>query len=85
MKLRNACQKDLPEIMNLIDEGKKWMKSQGSSQWQNNYPTPEIISDDIKRGNSYILESDGKIIGTTAMIYGENSIYNQIYEGKWLT
>lgn len=42
--------------MEIIRQAQAQMRALGSLQWQDGYPAPENIDDDIVRGNGYVLE-----------------------------
>lgn len=85
MKLENADLSDVNEIMNIIKKAQIHFKNQGINQWQNNYPNHQIIKDDIKDNNSYILKQDQIIIGTASVSFDGEETYETIYEGEWLS
>lgn len=61
------------------------MRESGNlTQWPDTYPSYEILSNDISRENSYVIENNGKIIATFAFIIGEDPTYKVIYNGEWL-
>ena len=76
---------DIDEIMNIIKVAQEDFKSKGIDQWQNNYPNADIIKEDIKNDNSYVLKEEGKIIGTTALFFDGERDYDTIYDGEWLS
>ena len=73
MSFRKASLKDLDQVMVIIDGAKEWMKVKWPGQWGDGYPTRELIEDDIKNGHSYLMEVDGKIVGTFAMVPSLNA------------
>lgn len=81
--LRKAEIKDLPEIMTLISEAKRFLGKSGSDQWQGAYPAKENIEEDITNQVAYILEVDGKVAGYSAVITGEEPNYTKITDGSW--
>lgn len=89
--LRHSVQEDLPAIMEIISEAQSYFSRQGIRQWQNGYPNPEVISNDMRRGNSYVLveenpETDrpGKILATVMISFDGEPTYAQI-DGEWIT
>ncbi len=84
MEIRISTTDDVNHILELISQGKEYMKANNIDQWQNGYPNKETILNDISNGESYILTRNGKIIGTFVYsLLGEIN-YDKIYEGKWL-
>ena len=69
--------------MRLINQAKAYMKEQGIDQWQNGYPNEGEIAVDIAKGYSYVMEENGKIIGTMAVLFDGEPTYDKIYEGAW--
>ena len=87
MQLRLAQQNDIKDIMIVINDAKKYLKDQGSLQWNQDdgYPSEKDLLKDIENGYCYVLEDEKNIIGTMSIVYGIDENYNTIYDGKWLT
>lgn len=85
MKFRQAEIDDVSEIMKIIKDAQESLRRAGIDQWQNNYPNPEILREDILKGNSYILIKDNNIVTTVVIIFGEEKTYRKIYQGQWLS
>lgn len=82
--IKKSAVADIPVIMQLLECGRQKMRADGNSeQWTDGNPKQSLIEDDIMKGNSYILEEDGKAVATFAFIEGPDITYNNIYEGKW--
>jgi len=77
--------KEIPDIMNIIKNAQKYLKEEGIDQWQNNYPNPETLVNDINNQNSYLIKKENKIIATAAIIFGEDPTYNLIENGEWIS
>ncbi len=84
MVFRKASCRDIDDILNIIDEAKLSIRELGIDQWQNGYPNRQILEDDISNGNSYVFLKDNAIIGTVAIIFGNEKAYETIYDGQWL-
>jgi GNAT superfamily N-acetyltransferase len=69
--------------MKIIRQAQVSLKEAGVDQWQNNYPTVDIIRSDIHKGYSYVLLKNEKIAATAAVSFTGETIYDSIYEGKW--
>ena len=84
--IRPATPADIDDIMRLIEEGRKKMMDEGNTrQWANGHPRQEVVEDDIKRGNSYLLTTDSGIpLATFALIAGPDPTYARIDGGSWL-
>lgn len=85
MKFQKAFEKDIKDIMNIIEQAQSYFKEQGINQWQDNYPNFETIKSDVDSGTSYILLKENNIIATAAVSFSGEKTYESIYDGKWLT
>lgn len=77
--LRKAKNNELDKILQIINEGKQFLKEQGINQWQHGSPGCSDVENDIKQETSYVYELDGKIVGTAML-----NTYDADYE-KYLT
>ncbi|NLR10364.1 MULTISPECIES: GNAT family N-acetyltransferase [Lactobacillaceae] len=84
MLLRQATMADLPQIESIIRDGRELLAAQAIDQWQGAYPNTAVLVDDIHQGWTVVLEENNEILGTAAIIPGEDPTYKQI-EGQWLT
>lgn len=85
MILRETRKEEINEVMKIINEGKVLLKNNSVNQWQNGYPNEDVILRDILNDESYVLEHNNEIIGTTALSFRGEKTYDKIYEGKWLS
>ena len=84
MNIRKTRKEDVPVIMDLYENAKAFMRSKGNlTQWNDGYPSVEIISEDIDNGNSYVFVENDEIVGTFAFIIGEDPTYQVIEDGEW--
>lgn len=82
---RRARVEDLPRILELIECGRQKMRAAGNNeQWTNGQPSQEVIEEDIRLGESYVMTENGKVMVTFAFKPGPDVTYAKIYEGKWL-
>lgn len=85
IKYRKATISDLDKIMTIIEDGRAFLKSQNSGQWQDGDPSRENILQTIKDGHFYVVLSlKGDIASVCALTYQEED-YEHPYEGGWLT
>ena len=86
MNIRKATYEDLPYLMDLFANAREIMRRSGNmNQWNNNYPSEEIVRKDISDGVCYVLTTeDNKIIATMAFIPGPDPTYAKIYDGEWV-
>ena len=81
--IRSAEKKDLPAITALFDVSRKTMKEQGIDQWQDGYPFPSDIEDDIINQRAYVVYCDGELGGYFAYTTGKEEVYENITEGEF--
>ena len=84
LMIRKTEEKDLAAVMDIIHEGTAYFARNGIPQWQNGYPNEETIREDIRNGHAFVLESDGAVIGTAAVIDARDPDYDYIENGSWL-
>lgn len=85
MKIRKSTKEDMPEILALYENARKFMRANGNMhQWTGGYPSEAVVLEDIAKGNSYICEEDGKAVATFCYFEDTEPTYLKIYEGKWL-
>ena len=85
MEFRRSTLADVDDIMKIIKQAQEYLKSQQVMQWQNNYPNIQVVEQDIKEQNGYVIEDDGDVIGTVTLSFDGESTYDKIYEGQWLS
>jgi hypothetical protein len=82
--IRKSTINDIDQIMNIYEIARNFMiKNNNPSQWGLNYPSKDLILEDINKSISYVICKDNKICGTFMFIIGEDPTYNQI-NGSWL-
>lgn len=84
MILRKATLSEIPAIWVILQQAIARRKQDGSDQWQNGYPNPQIVEDDIHKGWGYVMEDNHEVIAYAAIIFGIEPAYNDL-KGKWLT
>ncbi|MGF6907357.1 GNAT family N-acetyltransferase [Fusobacterium sp. PH5-44] len=88
MNIRETNINDIPTIMKIYEEAKKFMIQNGNpNQWINGYPNSELLELDIQYGNSYVCveqqNNSENIIATFCFIKGTEPTYAHI-KGAWL-
>ena len=84
MILRKSNLSEHSIIWEIIQQAIHQRKEDGSQQWQNGYPNPQTILDDINNGFAYVLIENNVILAYVAIIFEIEPAYTEI-EGKWLT
>lgn len=75
---------DIHEIWAILQQAILRRKNDGSNQWQDGYPNPEIIQNDIEKDQGFVLTVGETIVGYSAVLINDEPAYAEI-EGKWLT
>lgn len=81
---RKAGLSDAPAIWQILQQGIARRKAEGSDQWQDGYPNPEVVKKDIVQDAGYVLVDEGSIAGYVAIRINDEPAYTAI-EGSWLT
>ena len=85
MFIRKTEENDIGTITPIFEEARRTIAALGIDQWQNGYPSEDVILADIELGQSYVCEIDGNICGSFAMLDNGEPTYDKIYDGGWLT
>jgi GNAT superfamily N-acetyltransferase len=81
---RQATAIDTLQIWEILAAAIERRKQDGSNQWQDGYPNPEVIEKDIENNIGYVLTDGNSIIGYCAVLINDEPAYADI-TGKWLT
>lgn len=86
LKIRKAQEKDFSSILQIYKGAREYMKRSGNpDQWGNNWPSEEIIKEDIKIGRSFVVCDEKKIYAVFAFVVGVDKTYINMLEGHWLS
>lgn len=84
--LRKADICEVERIMEILADGRGALTALGVNQWQRGYPHRNIIEQDIRSGESYVVEADdGSLIATAMIGFRGEKGYRSIQDGTWLT
>lgn len=81
--IRKGNTNDIPAIMEIIADAQSLLAGRGVDQWQDGYPTADIIQQDIARAESYVIEIDRSVAATAVISFAGEVTYNSI-DGAWL-
>ncbi len=82
--IRPSSIADIPRLLEIFTAARKFMTATGNPhQWDENYPSKELLLDDIKSGDSYVCLKEGNIVGTFVLRKGEDPTY-KVIDGAWL-
>lgn len=86
MEIRRARMEELDEIMDLYDQGRRFMRQNGNlGQWNDGYPQRELIEADIRAGHCWLVLEGGEAAGVFCFLHGRDvePVYAHI-DGAWL-
>lgn len=81
---RKAAADDASRIWEILQQAILRRKAEGSQQWQDGYPNPEVVKKDLDNGYGFVLTGDDEILGYCALLINDEPAYAAI-DGKWLT
>ena len=81
---RKAELSEIAPIWEILQQAIIRRKEDGSKQWQDGYPNPEVVQKDIEQGEGFVLVNGETIIGYSAVLINDEPAYAEI-EGNWLT
>ena len=81
--IRKAEQKDLPAIVEIINEAKRYFAHHDIPQWQTGYPEEIDIVEDLQNDGAYVAEEDNTVVGYCFIKVMVDHNYDVI-EGSWL-
>ena len=85
MIIRRSTLDDVDTILSIYEYARQQMRLSGNpNQWSEDYPSEEIVRNDILNGNSYLIVDGDTIGGVFVFIIGEDPTYMRIEDGSWL-
>ena len=86
MFIRSTQIEDLDAAMALYDHARQYMRQNGNDQqWGGGYPSRELVTEDITKGQSYLCcDDNGAPLAVFCFTVGEEPTYRKIYQGTWL-
>ncbi len=85
IEIKKSTHSDTDALCRLFDEARGTIKLLKIDQWQNGYPSADVILNDIESGASYSVTSSGELCATFALIRNGEPTYDNIFDGEWLT
>ncbi|HEY9168394.1 MAG TPA: GNAT family N-acetyltransferase [Lutibacter sp.] len=82
MVIKKASNSDLEQLFSVVKSCGKHLIEQGIFQWNEKYPSKEVLLEDIKLQQLWKLETENTIVGLIVLTEFEESAYQQV---KWLT
>lgn len=84
MQIRQATEKDIPVMREVLNHGRQIQLEAGVIQWAEGYPSDELMLEDIERQAAYVcLNEENDIVGVASVFTDPDPTYFEI-EGEWL-
>lgn len=84
--IRQATTGDLEQIMQIYAYARSFMAANGNpTQWGDSYPPRQMIEDDIKKGELYVLAESDRVQAVFLFFVGTDETYLKIENGSWLS
>ncbi|WP_392436552.1 GNAT family N-acetyltransferase [Cruoricaptor ignavus] len=71
-------------IWKILQHGIRLRAESGSDQWQDGYPNPEVVADDIAKNQAFLLLENGVAVAYAALVPAPDPNYEYIF-GEWLS
>lgn len=82
---RKATYADVPAIMEIVADARRFLALCGVDQWQKEYPSSEDFKSDIASGICWLVDCDGRTVGVLTLMLTSEPDYADITDGSWLT
>ena len=83
-EIKKASPEDLQAIMKIYAGARAFMAKTGNpNQWKTGHPPRQLLEQDIREGNLYVLSCEGEIHGVFAFFLGEDPTYRVIQGNGW--
>jgi GNAT superfamily N-acetyltransferase len=80
---RKAIAADAPGIWEILQDAILRRKADGSQQWQDGYPNPQVVQKDLDNDAGYVLVINDALAAYVALYINDEPAYQNI-EGTWL-
>lgn len=81
---RPAQESDLPRVWEMVRQAKALMEREGRRQWDETYPLPVHLEEDLHRRYAYVLSDGEKVMAYAAIVFDGEPAYHRIH-GRWLS
>ena len=83
-EIKKARPEDLPAILVIYAGARAFMAKTGNpNQWKGSHPSRELLEQDIREGNLYVLSDKAQLHGVFAFFLGEDPTYRVIQGEGW--
>lgn len=84
LSLRKSHHSEIDFIWEILQSAIARRKAEGSKQWQDGYPNPEVLKSDFQKNASYVFTFNEEIIGYCAVLINDEPAYQEL-QGQWLS
>jgi GNAT superfamily N-acetyltransferase len=84
ISFRKAIKDDIPTIWEILQQAIRRRREDGSIQWQDGYPNPDVVTHDIEKRSGYVLTEEDRVIAYCSIAINDEPEYLRL-QGKWLT
>lgn len=82
--IRLAKQEDIPRLLEIYGAARDFMRRSGNpTQWGGNYPSREVLLEDVRTNRLYVLEGPEGLCACFMLAAGPDPTYGQISGGAW--
>ena len=83
-RIRQAAAEDMDSILCIYARARDFMAASGNpTQWKDGYPGQELLTEDIRKGELYVVENQEHICGVFFFHIGEDPTYGYMENGTW--
>lgn len=76
---------DMDDVLRVYATAREFMTATGNpTQWADGYPARTLLEEDIRKGQLYVCESDGRVNAVFVTYSGIDPEYSVVEDGKWL-
>lgn len=84
--IRKAVSADIESIMAIVRDAQQALRELGIDQWQDGYPSRDIILGDIADGVGFVcVDGEGVVLGYAAIVLTGEVVYKQLDDSAWHT
>lgn len=82
MRLRKATVNDIDNVMRVLAQARQAQRLAGFRQWEDGYPSVEVLKSDIDKAHGYILDDNGIVAGYVAIAFldGEYDRHPELWD-----
>jgi GNAT superfamily N-acetyltransferase len=87
LTMRPAAPADMPAVYDVYRTAIDHMNQNGIPQWDELYPTPAILDEDLARGELFVADAAGEVLAAVALNEQCDPAYDAAawaYEGPWV-